>query len=289
MRERAENVIVIAEDGGGMWASAKAAHAPTSLARPPHQLRTPSRAGGPQGIEDIGNRTRSSAGWRCRRHDIDANPSAFAAIELALLDLFARQAGVSLERLLGIAEPGMELRTSAVYGTGRAKFLAQTALFQLNGMRDAKLKVSGRLGPDRRRRGLLRCSGRSGSMPTICGRRPKMLSAGWRVWRDTPGRWRSRSCPRLGGPGRGWRQTGLAIILDESVTRIEDLAQLMAGATYVLNARVSKLGGLLRTLAIIGEAHAKHQSSSAPRSARRASSRGPVWSPRKRQARPGRL
>ena len=46
-------------------------------------------------------------------------------------------------------------------------------------------------------------------------------------------------------------QTGMTIILDESVTRQDDLAALVSGATYILNARVSKQGGLLRTLAII--------------------------------------
>lgn len=57
-----------------------------------------------------------------------------------------------------------------------------------------------------------------------------------------------------GGLEEVGRRAALAIILDESVTRIEDLASLVPGATYVLNARISKHGGLLRTLAIIGEA-----------------------------------
>ena len=46
-------------------------------------------------------------------------------------------------------------------------------------------------------------------------------------------------------------QTGMTIILDESVTRLKDLSALGSGATYILNARVSKHGGLLRTLEII--------------------------------------
>ena len=51
--------------------------------------------------------------------------------------------------------------------------------------------------------------------------------------------------------------TGLAIILDESVTRKEDLAAVKPGPDYILNARVSKHGGLLRTLAIIREARSR--------------------------------
>ena len=49
----------------------------------------------------------------------------------------------------------------------------------------------------------------------------------------------------------------MTVILDESATRMEDLASLQSGATYVLNARVSKQGGLLRTLAIIRAARAR--------------------------------
>ena len=41
---------------------------------------------------------------------------------------------------------------------------------------------------------------------------------------------------------------------------MEDLAALESGATYILNARVSKQGGLLRTLAIIRAARdARHE------------------------------
>lgn len=255
-RDFADNIIVIAEDGGGhaglgegcprLYVTGETvASATSAIAR--------WRAAG---LEDIADRTQLERWMSVQKAEVDANPSAFAAVELALLDLFSRQAGVSLERFLGIAEPGMELRTSAVYGTGRAaKFLAQTALFQLNGMRDAKLKVSGDSGPDHRRAGLLRCSGRV------------RLDAN-NLWpqaedavRGLAGLARHAWAVEEPITARDWmglvevgRQTGLAIILDESVTRIEDLAQLMDGATYVLNARVSKHGGLLRTLAIIGEA-----------------------------------
>jgi muconate cycloisomerase len=50
------------------------------------------------------------------------------------------------------------------------------------------------------------------------------------------------------------KRTRLAIVLDESATRLSDLARVEPGPTYVLNARVSKCGGLLRTLAMIGAA-----------------------------------
>jgi L-Ala-D/L-Glu epimerase len=43
-------------------------------------------------------------------------------------------------------------------------------------------------------------------------------------------------------------RTGLAIILDESFTRGADLEEAPAGPSFIPNLRVSKLGGLLRSL-----------------------------------------
>ena len=45
------------------------------------------------GIEEIADVATLTAWMERNRADIDTNPSAFAAIEIALLDLFARQAG----------------------------------------------------------------------------------------------------------------------------------------------------------------------------------------------------
>jgi L-alanine-DL-glutamate epimerase-like enolase superfamily enzyme len=57
--------------------------------------------------------------------------------------------------------------------------------------------------------------------------------------------------------GRTVAVVGSAIILDESVTKLADLEALHAGPAYVLNARVSKHGGLLRTLDVIRDARAR--------------------------------
>jgi L-alanine-DL-glutamate epimerase-like enolase superfamily enzyme len=51
-------------------------------------------------------------------------------------------------------------------------------------------------------------------------------------------------------------RTGLTLVLDESATHPRDLAALVPGPKYVVNVRVSKLGGLLRTLVMIRAARA---------------------------------
>jgi L-alanine-DL-glutamate epimerase-like enolase superfamily enzyme len=69
-----------------------------------------------------------------------------------LLDVFARRERVSLERFLDVDEDGDPPRASAVYGAGSTpKFWWQAARFNLYGMRDAKLKVSGDATRDRTR------------------------------------------------------------------------------------------------------------------------------------------
>ena len=253
VRERAENVIVVAEGTNGQYGLGEGcprsyvtgetvATALDAIAR--------WRQAGIEAITDVAALT----AWMERnRADIDTNPSAFAALEIALLDLFARQAGQPIEQFLGIATPDIELRTSAVYGTGgTAKFLVQAALFNLNGMGTAKLKVSGNAERDRRRARLLSRFGPLridannlwASADAAIAALKQLQGFAWAVEEPIS----SRNWQGLADVGA---QTGMTIILDESVTRQEDLAALASGATYILNARVSKQGGLLRTLAII--------------------------------------
>jgi L-alanine-DL-glutamate epimerase-like enolase superfamily enzyme len=149
---------------------------------------------------------------------------------------------------MGASETSSDLCTSAVYSSGReAKFLAEVALFNLNGMRDAKLKISGDKRQDNRRARLLARFGRVrldannlwASPDAACNVEEPLRARDWQ------------------GLATVGSTTGLAIILDESVTRKEDLAAVKPGPDYILNARVSKHGGLLRTLAIIREARSR--------------------------------
>lgn len=264
VRERAENVIAVAEGTNGQYGLGEGC--PRSyvtgetVATALDAIARWRRAG----IEEIADVAALTAWMERNRTDIDTNPSAFAAIEIALLDLFARQAGQPIEQFLGIAAQDMklkdmELRTSAVYSAGAsAKFLVQAALFNVNGMGTAKLKVSGNAGRDRRRArllsrfGALRIDANNlwASADAATAALKQLQGFAWAVEEPIS----SRNWQGLADVGA---QTGMTIILDESVTRQDDLAALVSGATYILNARVSKQGGLLRTLAIIRAARAR--------------------------------
>lgn len=188
--------------------------------------------------------------------DVDANPSAFCAVELAFLDLFSRQRGYSIERFLGIEPLQQSLSTSAVYGTGGwPKFEAQAFLFRLNGMRDAKLKISGDVPRDAARARKLARGGRlrldannlwQNADAAVAGLK-RLARHAWAVEEPVrPRDWRAMSV--VG------EQTGLVIIVDESFTQLRDLGEMPIGRGFIPNFRVSKLGGLLRSLVALRRA-----------------------------------
>jgi L-alanine-DL-glutamate epimerase-like enolase superfamily enzyme len=258
-RDRAENVIVIAEDTSGRVGLGEGCprdYVTGETVQSALAALTRWRRAGCAAIEDLSSLT---AWIRANSNDIDANPSAFAALELALLDVFARRSERTLEQLLGVAAATQEIRTSAVYGTrSNAKFLAQAALYNLNGMRDAKLKLTGEARRDRARARVLALLGRvrldaNNLWPTAAEACRGLEGAGRHAWAVEepvqPRDWRALA--EVGA------HTGLALVLDESATHPRDLAALKPGPKYVVNVRVSKLGGLLRTLAMIDAARAR--------------------------------
>jgi L-alanine-DL-glutamate epimerase-like enolase superfamily enzyme len=190
--------------------------------------------------------------------EIDANASAFCAAELALLDLFAQRASVSVEKLLGV-EQTKPLRTSAVYGSGGLlKFEMQVLLFHANGLTDAKLKATGAIGRDMRRarrlsgRGKVRLDANNlwpGAAEAILALR-EIGAWAWAV--EEPVRARDWA-----GMAEVKEKTGLAVIADESLTRLSDLEAMPQGEEFVPNLRVSKLGGLLRSLDVLDRARAQ--------------------------------
>ena len=96
-------------------ASARAARAPTSPARRPRprlkflHRRAPGLATEIDSVAEL-------ASWIANDDEIDANPSAACAIELALLDLLARRAELPVERVLGLDPLAASPHASAVYG-----------------------------------------------------------------------------------------------------------------------------------------------------------------------------
>jgi L-alanine-DL-glutamate epimerase-like enolase superfamily enzyme len=252
-RDVAENVIVLAEDEAGRIGLGEGCPREYVTGETKESALAALTRWKADGIETVDGRTALEAWTAEHAAEIDANPSAFASVELALLDVFARRAGMSLERFLDVDETVSPPRVSAVYGAGsNAKFWSQLVRFHLYGMRDAKLKVSGDAARDRARARALACFGRVRvdannlwrSSAEACLALAELRGHAWAAEEPLAAR-------DFAGLAAVAAHTGLRIVLDESATHLVDLDRVVAGPHYVLNARVSKHGGLLRTLAML--------------------------------------
>lgn len=186
---------------------------------------------------------------------IDTNPAAFCAVEIALIDLFAQQAGQGIEAFLGLPPP-RAVPVSPVFGvTGPMATRAIGAGYRMFGMTDAKVKLSRDPAADRDRLAIIR----------------RVLGQGARLRVDANNLFAGTgSClahldavqaqiwaieePLAPGDYAGMQAvaaaTGIRIILDESATRADDL-NAVEGVDWIVNLRVSKHGGLLRSLEML--------------------------------------
>jgi L-alanine-DL-glutamate epimerase-like enolase superfamily enzyme len=252
IRERAENVLVEARDGEGrvglgegcprVYVTGEDVPGALAFLHDQHAALL--------GIDDL----QGLRAWiDANAAVIDTHPSAFCAAELALIDLFARQAGQSIETLLGVVRTREPICVSAVYGTSKpAAFLAQSLMFGLNGMRDAKLKIGGDAEQDLVRARSLSRAGRvrldaNNHWPDADAAMPFLAELSRHAWAvEEP--IKPRDWPGL---ARIAQETGLAIILDESLLTPSDFEAASMHLAPLPNLRVSKQGGLLRSLNLL--------------------------------------
>ncbi len=193
------------------------------------------------------------------RSEIDENPAAFCAVELALLDLFGKAAGAPVEDVLGAPRLTGPFAYTAVLGDSPyLVYRVQLWRYGRKGFSDFKVKVSGDAGRDRRRVRAIHGGGRDR-----------------RVRLDANNLWASadeciRHLGELGGgvfaveeplragdiPGfeRVSEACGVRIILDESLLRALQLEDLGSPERWIVNVRVSKMGGIVRSLEVVERA-----------------------------------
>jgi L-alanine-DL-glutamate epimerase-like enolase superfamily enzyme len=192
--------------------------------------------------------------------EIDRHPAAWTAVELAFLDLAGKHSGKSIEALLALPELKGRFQYTAVIGdAAAAQFEAQLAHYLKAGFRDFKIKLSGDLARDGDK---VRLLGAAGVSPQ-------------RVRADANNLWRSAEQasrdlraldfpffaleePLQAGDYAGLRRLAQAldtkIILDESLLRAAQLDELVGfSERCIVNLRVSKMGGLLRSLELARE------------------------------------
>ncbi len=199
--------------------------------------------------------------WMDRNQEtIDANPSAFAATEIALIDLFARRSRQTIETFLGLPDT-QPVPVSPVFGvTGTAATALLAIGYRLFGMTDAKVKLSSDPAADRGRiRIIRRILGPSMRLRVDANNLFDDADACAQHLDDVDSDiWAIEEPLRpddVNGQNRLAALTGARIILDESAVRPADLRKL-EGDHWIVNLRISKLGGLLRSLEMLKTARA---------------------------------
>jgi L-alanine-DL-glutamate epimerase-like enolase superfamily enzyme len=206
---------------------------------------------------------RSLRAWMDEHRDaIDRNPAAWCAVELAILDLLARRAGCPIESFLGLPPLAGRFQYTAVLGDmGPDAFRSMARRYLALGFADFKVKVSGDLGRDRGNLAVLR------QQP---GARIRLDANNlWGTPDEAVAYLRALDVPLFAveepiAAGQFEqlvqiaRHVGCKIVLDESLTRSSQVAQLTSApaATWLVNLRVSKMGGLLRSLDVTNDVRA---------------------------------
>jgi L-alanine-DL-glutamate epimerase-like enolase superfamily enzyme len=196
--------------------------------------------------------------------DIDANPAAWCALELALLDLIGKHTGVTLETLLSVpplANTGF--RYTAVLGDAPATaFHAMAERYREVGFRDFKLKLSGSVERDREKMAVfdtwtesVRVRADANNLwPAADDAIDALRRVNYAFFavEEPIGKDQHAELPRIA------RALNCAVILDESFSRVQQLSLLGdPAAHWLVNIRVSKMGGLIRSLRVLEAARAR--------------------------------
>lgn len=192
---------------------------------------------------------------------IDANPAAWCAVELALLDLLGKENSQPVEALLSLPSIAGPFQYTAVLGAEPiAKFEEQLGRCLQIGFRDFKVKLSGDRADDRPRIAALTAkAGAVASLRLDANNLWSDANTAIEYLRNLDGSFFALEEPLAVADYSGLRRvaesSNVKIILDESFLRQEQFECLRPfPGPWIINLRISKMGGLLRSLAIAEQA-----------------------------------
>ena len=222
------------------------------------------RASWRERIEDLSDLV---AWMTAHRPEIDRNPAAWCAVELAWLDALARERGVSVEALLGLDEVRGTFRYSAVIGVEQDEaFREMVDRYVAAGFLDFKIKLSGELARDQARLGWFARQAPAGSRLRLDANNlwAATADAARYLERLEPAFFAVEEplCPasRYAALAELAAALRVRVILDESCLRTAELAGLAARrdgsrretrVPWIVNVRISKMGGILRSLQVV--------------------------------------
>ena len=202
----------------------------------------------------------------CHEKVIDRYPSAWCAVEMALLDLLARENNCSVEKLLRLDGRTGYGHYTAVLGDDKIwKYTTLVDQYLIRGLRDFKVKLNGNLERDAEKINLLESLSVQHHAPL-----PRIRLDANNLWKDHCDE--AIDYTRALGIGRIFAMeepvearhvediskfsmaTGLPVILDESLCTLDDLGMFKTvPGQFIANIKISRLGGLIRALRMINE------------------------------------
>jgi L-alanine-DL-glutamate epimerase-like enolase superfamily enzyme len=194
---------------------------------------------------------------RTNRAEVDANPAAWCAVELAFLDFFGRHAGRPVEALLGRTPLQGRFCYTAVIGDGpQPAFEAQLARYREAGFRQFKVKLAGERDRDAGKVLALRRAGLDGAaVRADANNLWRSADEALQALRALDFSFYALEEPLPPGDYAGMAYVadalGCSIVLDESLARADQLERLDDADRWIANVRVSKMGGVLRSLEIV--------------------------------------
>ena len=195
-------------------------------------------------------------------HDnqISRNPAGFAAIEMAHLDMLARREGLSIEEYLGLSPLHAPIQYSAILGDSSPRKTHLAALvYSVVGFSDFKIKLNPSIELDRLKfarlpqRAKVRVDANNlWQEPVSCIEHIRGI--GRNIWAiEEP-----LAAGDVSGMQKVSEELNAAIILDESLINISQLGQYSERpGNWIANIRVSKCGGLLRSIDLANAAQAQ--------------------------------
>lgn len=202
--------------------------------------------------------------WVMQNRDrIDAHPSAWCALEMALLDLFAREQQLSVEALFGLGSPLRTYSYSAVLGNSAPEvFGKRVEMYLQYGFSDFKVKIEGELERDQSKlEHLLRSyEEHKGDTPRIrldannlwAGKTQEAISYMQQLKVSMMGIEEPVEPANYEALSTISSTLDISVILDESLCRLDQLAHYDAlQGTFIANLKVSRVGGVLRALELV--------------------------------------
>jgi L-alanine-DL-glutamate epimerase-like enolase superfamily enzyme len=191
--------------------------------------------------------------------EIENNPAAWCAIELAFLDLFAQESNQSINELMGEMYIPQELKYSAILGDSAPGVWEKLCDWHLeNEMSNFKLKLNGESEIDKARINYILNKNSQAEIRIDANNMWKTVEEGVAYLNELPAELNGVEEPLTFPDWKGMNNLShflaYPIIADEHVCQFNDLYKIENPQRIIVNLRVSKCGGLINSIAMGKEA-----------------------------------